>query len=368
MWDVFVGAFINVLLFIYQVVGNFGVAIILFTILIRLITHPLTASQLKGAQAMQDLQKDPRWLDMQAKYKNDKEKLAQEQMKLYQELKINPLASCLPTLIQFPIIIALYQAVIRALASTPIELLNLTKAVYPSLLKVSTLIPLNSHFLWMDLGQPERLPVPFLTAIPFLAGGIPILAIVVMASTYVQSKLMTPPSAGGAGDQTAMMSNMMNLYMPFLMGYLALTLASGLSLYFLVSNLVGILQYALLGRVNWSNLNPFQKQAVPAPRPSSSGSKSSRPSTPAPSSKPSRPAQLESENARSSKPARIESRTDGPKKANEKPYRTGKPGKIAKSGGSSSSKADPSADRSQDDSSSDPSNKPQNPARPVKSK
>lgn len=252
MWDAFIGLFSNALLLIYQLVGNFGIAIILFTLLIRLITHPLTAQQLKGTRGMQQLQKDKRWLDMQAKYKNDREKLAQEQMKLYQELGINPLASCLPTLIQFPIIIGLYQALIRSMASAPMELLNLTRAIYPSLVNVSSVIPLNSNFLWMDLSQPERL------TLPFLSFGIPVLAIVVTVTTYIQSKLITPPSAT-PGDQTAMMSNMMNLYMPFLMGYMALTLASGLSLYFLASNLIGILQYALLGQVNWSNLWPFSK-------------------------------------------------------------------------------------------------------------
>ncbi|MDZ4159626.1 MAG: YidC/Oxa1 family membrane protein insertase [Anaerolineaceae bacterium] len=255
MWDTFIGLFINALLLIYQNVGNFGVAIILFTILVRLITHPLTVKQLKGAAAMQDMQKNKRWLDIQAKHKNEKERLAQEQMKLYKELGINPMASCLPTLLQFPIIIGLYQAVIQALASTPIELLSLARHAYPSLVNVAAIIPLNSQFLWMDLGQPERLFLPFLPV------GIPILAIVVVASTYVQSKLMQPASSSSS-DQGAMMGNMMNIYMPFLMGYLALTLASGLALYFLVSNLVGILQYALMGKVNWKNLLPSNKPAV----------------------------------------------------------------------------------------------------------
>ncbi len=104
----------------------------------------------------------------------------------------------------------------------------------------------------MNLGQPERLNLPFLSF------GIPILAIVVVVTTYLQSKLMQPPTTT-PGDQGAMMGNMMNIYMPFLMGYLAYTLASGLSLYFVISNLVGILQYALLGRLNWKNLLPKKK-------------------------------------------------------------------------------------------------------------
>lgn len=261
MWDaLIITPFINALLFIYSLVGNFGIAIILFTILIRLITHPLMASQIKGSKAMQTLQQDKRYIEIQTKYKDDKEKLAVEQQKIMKELGINPFASCLPTLIQLPIIIGLYQAIIQSMASTPLEMMNLTRHIYPGLLKVSSLIPLNSQFLWMDLGQPERLNLP---GLPF---GIPILAVVVALTTYLQSKLMTPTAsstnAGDPNNQAAMMGKMMNLYMPFLMGYMALTLASGLSVYFFTSNLIGIGQYALLGQLNLSNLLPKKKTEV----------------------------------------------------------------------------------------------------------
>lgn len=254
MWEtLIINPFINVLLFIYYSLGqNFGIAIIIFTILIRLITYPLTVSQLKGAQGMQNLQKDERWIAMQKKYKNDKEKLAQEQMKLYKELGINPFASCLPTLIQFPIIIGLYQSIIQGLANTPSSLLNLMQKIYPSFSSITALIPLNSRFLWMDMGLPERLELSFL---PF---GIPILAVIVVVTTYLQSKMMTPPSAS-PDDQGAQMSKMMNIYMPFLMGWLALTLASGLALYFVTSNVIGIVQYGLMGKLNWKNLIPGKK-------------------------------------------------------------------------------------------------------------
>jgi YidC/Oxa1 family membrane protein insertase len=277
MWDALIIApFINTLLFIYNVTGqNFGIAIILFTILIRLITHPLMVQQMKGTTGMQQLQTDPRYKEMQEKYKNDKEKLAQEQMKLYKELGINPFASCLPMLIQFPVIIGLYQAIIQAMAHSPLDLLKMVRHIYPWLMNPTDIIPLNNTFLWMDLGQPERLNLPFL---PF---GIPILAIVVMATTYIQSKLMTPPSAN-PGDQTAQMSNMMNLYMPFFMGYLALTFASGLSLYFVVSNTVGILQYALLGKADWRNLLPRPRGGA-----DQKSSATNKPNAPTSKSKPS---------------------------------------------------------------------------------
>ena len=251
---IIVTPFVNVLMFIYNLIGqNFGIAIILFTILVRLITWPLQAQQIKGAKAMTDLQKDKRYIDMQAKYKGDKEKLAQAQMELYKEMKINPFASCLPTVIQLPVIIGLYQALIMALASTNLDLLKLTNHIYPNFINLSDLIPLNDHFLWMNLSQPERWYIPG-TEI-----GIPILTIIVVITTYAQQKLMTPPTMGG-NDQSAQMTKTMNMYMPLLMGWISFTLAAGLAIYFVVSNLIGIFQYAMMGQIdwrNWRNLIPF---------------------------------------------------------------------------------------------------------------
>jgi YidC/Oxa1 family membrane protein insertase len=238
MLEFIIVPFTNALLFIYSLLGqNFGLAIIVFTILVRLATYPFNASQIKSSRAIQELQKDPKWQKIQEKYKDDREKLAQEQMKIYQEKGINPLGSCLPTLIQLPIIFALYWSVTRALAATPIELLNFARGI--ALPNVAELIPLNSQFLWMDLGQPERLYLSFL---PF---GIPVLAIVVVITSYFQTKMITPSNQGGQGAQ---MGAAMNLYMPLIMGYISYIYSAGLALYFLTSNLISILQYWLMGR------------------------------------------------------------------------------------------------------------------------
>jgi YidC/Oxa1 family membrane protein insertase len=239
MWDLLIlNPMINALLLIYDFLGdNFGVAIIIFTALIRLITFPLTYRQQVGTQKMQELQKS-------------KQKLQEETMKLYQEAGINPLSGCLPLLIQLPIIFGLYQAIIQALADAPLQLLEFSKHIYSFV--SSTLIPLNSQFLWMNLGQPERLYLDFLPGI-----GIPVLTILVVITSWMQTKLTTPPSPEGQGGQ---MSQMMTIYSPLLMGYLAYSFASGLALYFFVSNLLGILQYAATGRINWRNLVPFRKQ------------------------------------------------------------------------------------------------------------
>ena len=248
MWDFFVSIFVNVLIWIYDLVGNnFGVAIILFTILIRIVTWPLNAQQMKGAAAMQELQNDKEWQAIQKKYAKDREKLGQEQMRIYRERKINPFSSCLPTLIQFPIIIALYQSITRALGSTPLDLLKLSRSIIFPFLNVSDLIPLNSKFLWMDLGRPESVAI--------FGFGLPTLALIVAITTYVQAKL-TMPATPNANDQSAAMTKMMSIYMPLLLGYFALTFASGLSVYFITSNLLGIAQYAMQGKANWRSLLP----------------------------------------------------------------------------------------------------------------
>ena len=245
MWNQFITIMIQSLLFIYDLVGqNFGWAIIIFTVLVRLVTYPLTARQTKSSKAMQELQNSKEWADIQKKYKNDRETLAQKQMEIYREKGISPFGSCLPLLIQFPIIIGLYQAIIRTLAVTPIQLVNLSKHISDG----ANLIPINSQFWWMELSEPERLPI--------MGVGIPILAILVVITSYVQTKMISP--TGGAADsgQGAQMTQAMTLYMPFFMGYLALTFASGLALYFVATNLATIAQYVILGQADFSNILP----------------------------------------------------------------------------------------------------------------
>jgi YidC/Oxa1 family membrane protein insertase len=260
-----VNPFTNALLLIYAFVGNFGVSIILFTILIRLLTHPIMAQQIKSSTAMQELMASDEWIKIQEKYKGDKEKLASEQMRIYSERGVSPFSSCLPTLIQFPILIGFYQSIVRAIGTTPLQLLALVRGIYPGLENItpaaslSSLIPIHSQFLWMNLGLPEGVKLSFL---PF---AIPVLAIIVGLTTYVQTKLTIQPSASPT-DQSAQMNKMMGLYMPILLFYFALNFASGLAVYFITSNLLGIAQYAALGKVNWANLFKFGPEAKPDPK------------------------------------------------------------------------------------------------------
>jgi YidC/Oxa1 family membrane protein insertase len=259
MWDtLIIQPFISILLFIYDLIGqNFGMAIILFTIIIKAVTYPLTAKQIKSSKALQDLQSDKDWQEMQKKYKNDRDRLAQEQMKLYKDKGISPFASCLPTVIQFPIIIGLYQSIIQTMGNAPLQMLNLVSKIspwltnffsfIPGLQDPITLIPLNSQFLWMDIGRPERVMIP---GVPF---GIPILAIFVVITSFFQTKLIGQP---GGEQQQGQMSGIMNVYLPLLMGWFAYSFASGLAIYFVTSNLITIVQYAAMGKANLSNLLP----------------------------------------------------------------------------------------------------------------
>ncbi|MGH2581641.1 MAG: YidC/Oxa1 family membrane protein insertase [Anaerolineales bacterium] len=240
MLEFLIVPFTNALVFIYNLVGNnFGIAIIIFTIVVRLVTYPFTVQQMKSARSTQELQNNPKWKEIQRKYKDNKEKLAQEQMKLYQELGINPLGACLPLLLQFPLLIAMYWAIQRALAATPLQLLDFSRGLF--LPNAAELIPLNSRFLWMDLGQPERLHLDFL---PF---AIPVLTILVVVTSYYQSKMMAP-SSSNPNDQSAQMARSMNLTMPLMMGYFSLLFSAGLALYFLTGNVFSIAQYYLMGR------------------------------------------------------------------------------------------------------------------------
>ena len=173
-------------------------------------------------------------------------------MNFYKEIGYNPFSSCLPTFIQLPIMFGLYQSVMRAMAASPMQLLILTRTVYP-VFHLSGLVPLNSKFLWMNLGQPER--------VYSFALSIPLLAIIVAITTYIQSKV-TMPASTNPNDQSAMMGRSMALTMPLMLGYFALTFASGLALYIIVGNLLSLVQYAMLGKIYWRNLLPNKRPAL----------------------------------------------------------------------------------------------------------
>ena len=220
---------LNFLLFVYSLLGrNFGLSIIVFTVLVRALTLPVNLRQMRSAKASQALQ--PKLQELQKKYKNDREKLAAEQMKLYKEAGVSPLGCLVPTLIQLPIWIGLYQSIIHALPDNPLQLLNLGRHIYLQFPILSTLIPLNSRFLWLNLGRPD----------PFY-----VLPILTVATMWMQQKMVTSSSTD---PQQQAMSQSMELMMPIMFGFITFQLASGLGLYFVATNVFGIiLQYFVSG-------------------------------------------------------------------------------------------------------------------------
>jgi len=229
--DFLIGPIISALMISYRVLGNsFPLAIIVVTVLVRLITLPLTLPQQRSMRKQAEIQ--PQIKELQKKYAGNRQKLAEEQMKLMREAGVNPFGGCLPLILQLFIMIALYNAITGALALNPLQLVGLAQRVGPD---IAPLLPIDSRFtlfglLTWDLGQPDRYFV------------LPVLVIV---TTYLQQKVMTPPNAD---PQSAAMSRQMNIMMPLMFGLFALQFASGLSIYFIVSNIVGIAQYYLIGR------------------------------------------------------------------------------------------------------------------------
>jgi YidC/Oxa1 family membrane protein insertase len=220
---------------------QFGLAIILLTIIVRLVLLPVSLRQLKSTKAMQSLQ--PKMQELQKKYGKNKQKLQQETMKLYRESGVNPVGCMGPMLIQFPVWIALYQSIMRALATTPENLLDLSHRLY-SWKIVSQALPLNSHFLWLDLSST----------------GDFFLAILVGGSMWVQQKMTTAPSADSKQQSTA---QSMQIMMPFMFGAFVLMFPSGLAIFWLISNVIGIATQYFLGG-GWGYLtNPFSKQPKP---------------------------------------------------------------------------------------------------------
>ncbi|MEQ8677558.1 MAG: YidC/Oxa1 family membrane protein insertase [Aggregatilineales bacterium] len=256
MFDLIVNPFITLLAVLYQVLGNNTVlAIAVLTVAIRLLTSPLMIQQQRSTKAMQEIQ--PKLKQIQEKYKNDREKLSQEQMALYREHGINPLGGCLPLIVQLPILLALYQAIILALAATPFQLIDLSgRLLVPGL---DNLVPLNNIWLNMDLTLPPTTNPTYALALP----------VFVMITTWLQSKLTMPapaPVEDGKPNQAAAMTRSMTTIMPLMFGFFSLSFSVGLSIYFVVSNLVGILQYSLMGRAEWGRLfgrEPQETGATP---------------------------------------------------------------------------------------------------------
>ncbi len=235
-WDlVILNPMINVLIMLsHYLGGSFGLTIIVLTIVTRVVLYPLTLKQLRASKAMQSIQSEI--AELRKKYAKDKQALAREQMKLYKESGMNPAGCLLPMLVQMPIWIALYQSIIRVLAVAPEDFLNLSQRLYIFWPSVFSLVPLESHFLWLNLAVPD----PFLI-LPILVGG----------TMWLTQKMMTTTTAD---PKQQAQSQMMLWMMPMMFAFLTLSFPSGLALYWVVSSVIQIvMQYFVSG---WGGLVP----------------------------------------------------------------------------------------------------------------
>lgn len=206
-----------------------GMAIIVLTVVIRLLLFPLVQIQLRSARNMQALQ--PHIQEIRKKYGKDRQKVTEETMKLYKEHKVNPASGCLPLLIQMPVLFALYYALYGPLSADP---------------------QFQGGFLWIaHLNQPDHI-IPFLCVI----------------TQFVQQKMMTQKST----DPQQQMMNQMMQFMPLMVGFFAWSMPAGLPLYWTVSNVFGaVQQYFITGwgtlpvPESWRRLRERMPSLAPAP-------------------------------------------------------------------------------------------------------
>ena len=219
MFDVLAKPCVWIMNFIYGFIPNYGVAIIILTILSKVLLWPLGNKSYKSMAAMKRIQ--PLMAEIKEKYKDDKKKMNEEMMGLYKTYKVNPLGGCLPMVVQIPVFFALYRMLYEA-----IELRH------------------APFFWWInDLSAPDRL-FRFDFSIPFMQPpyGIPVLTIIMGVTMFIQQK-MSPP----AGDPT---QAKMMMAMPIVFTVIFINFSSGLVLYWLVNNIISVAQQYYITKKN----------------------------------------------------------------------------------------------------------------------
>lgn len=270
---IFFGPIVNLLVLIYKLLalihlpGALGFAIIILTVLIRFLVWPFTASQMKSMQKMASLK--PHLDDLKTKHKDDKQALAAAQMALYKEHGVNPAGGCLPSLIQIPVFIGLYQSILNMVprgtaASQAAGLHHINAVLYNPWLRLSS-AP-DQSFLGLSLASA---PSDFLhqgvwlLLIPVITGGL----------TFVQSKMMAPAKQltiykddkpkevkekEGMDEAMSSMQGQVTYLMPVMIGYFAFQFPVGLAFYWNTFTIMGIIQqYRIAG---WGGLTDIVRK------------------------------------------------------------------------------------------------------------
>ncbi len=227
--------------------GSYGVAILLFTVITRVITFPLTMRTMRSTRAMQDLQ--PQMQELQKKY-SDPRRRSEETMKLYREAGVNPIGCLGSQLLQFPLFIAMYQVIRITLANAPEGALYLESRLYDSGTILHDAIPLSTSFLFMDLSSTGYSP----TSVTFM--------VLVFISMWLQQRISTGRSAqASSSDQQRQMNQMMQWMMPAMFSWFVIVVPAGLGLYWTATTIIGIvLHWTFLGPgdFTWGSIIPEQ--------------------------------------------------------------------------------------------------------------
>jgi YidC/Oxa1 family membrane protein insertase len=233
-----------ILSFFYGIVPNAGIAIIMLTVVVRLILFPLTAKQAKSMIAMQRAQ--PEMKKLQAKYKNDKQKLNEELMKFYKENQINPLGGCLPLLAQMPIFFALYQT-LRDIQN----FIPTSSAMYADICTGQGCKVVNLDFFGMNLTQSAgAAPKGFWNALPYF-----VLVGLVVITAFLQQR-QTMRNQTQANPQMQVIGKVM----PIIFGFISINIPAGVVLYFFTSNLWQIGQQEVVFRTIGTAAGPPVKK------------------------------------------------------------------------------------------------------------
>jgi len=230
----------NVLMLLYHLFGSMALSIIVLTLIVRLALFPLTLKQLKSTKATQAIQ--PLIADVRKKYKDQKEQYAAMQA-IYKEYGVNPVAGCLPLLVQLPVLYGLFFALREALNVNNLPsaqfLHSLNQSIYPFLPKF--IIPPDPYMIWfggpINLGHPDPTHI-----LPILAG----------LATFLQLRMSQPRTASASKDAMTQQMKIMQYISPLMVGFFAWNYAAGLALYWTVSSLFAIIQqYFVTG---WGSL------------------------------------------------------------------------------------------------------------------
>jgi len=281
----------KILIFLSEAIAKLGIpfsygwAIILLTIVIKVVTLPLTRKQLQSTKATQELQ--PKLKELQAKYGKDRQKLSEEQMKLYKEAGVNPMGGCLPLLIQLPILWGLYQAlyVVAGVLAQEGEqqpffwIPDLFQPTSPTL-GAGGAVPQSVCTLGSDLslvgtswiGECFRVQNWYVLIAYF---SLPILMLATQLLVQKMSQPAKDPAGGRQDGQQQMMGQMM-MFMPIMFGYITLGLPAGLTLYWTTSNILSLIQQYFVN--GWGALADW----IPALKPKPATSVSSITTSPAP--------------------------------------------------------------------------------------